>query len=315
MINWSTDGIPPRERFDYWREVVCKTVFDVSTESQSDRFSARINGRSVGDVRFVSFDCTGHEIVRNWRQIESKPEDYYVVTLHLRGRSQFSQGNETMSLRPSEIAIVDGRLPFRITFSDVVSRAVAVIPHAKLDGRAPWLKSRPRRKIAPVSEFADMARQHLRMLASEDNDLSDSQSTMLTDNLCNLLALATRDTAPNRLEPSLMLEGILAYCKQNLHNMDLKPQLVAARFGISVRTLHLRFEELGHTFGRWLLENRLEASSKALREPEQRTASISQIAYGTGFNDLSHFNRTFRARYGVSPSQWRSTPSPRRQPT
>jgi AraC-like DNA-binding protein len=49
----------------------------------------------------------------------------------------------------------------------------------------------------------------------------------------------------------------------------------------------------------------LDACSKALRDPLQQTRSISEIAYSSGFNDLSHFNKTFRARFGMPPSQWR----------
>lgn len=307
-MNWSTDAISPRERFDYWREVVCKAVFDVGMEAGSDNFTARLGSRRVNDVRFISFDCSGHEIVRNRRQVENKAEDYYVVTLHLRGRSYFSQGHETLPLRPNEVAIIDGRLPFRVNFSDAVSRACAVIPQAMLLDRAPWLRTQPCRKIAPRSEFADLARRHLRLLAAEHDTLTENQALLLTENLCNLLALATRDAPPSRMEPALMREAILRYCRQNLYNMDLSPKLVAARFGISVRTLHLRFQDGGDSFGRWLLQNRLDASKKTLRDPQQRAVSIAEIAYGAGFGDLSHFNRSFRARFGMSPGQWRSGP-------
>ncbi len=75
----------------------------------------------------------------------------------------------------------------------------------------------------------------------------------------------------------------------------------AARFGISVRTLNLRFETLGQSFGRWLLENRLDACGKALRDLRQQSSSISEIAYRWGFNDLSHFNKAFRASFGMNP--------------
>jgi AraC family transcriptional regulator, positive regulator of tynA and feaB len=51
------------------------------------------------------------------------------------------------------------------------------------------------------------------------------------------------------------------------------------------------------------LENRLEACRKALRDQPGR--SISEIAWGWGFNDLSHFTKSFRARFGLSPREWR----------
>jgi AraC-like DNA-binding protein len=306
MMTWSTDAVAPRERFDYWREAVCKSVFEVTTEAGSDNFTGRLNGRGFGNVRVMSFDCSGHELVRNRKMAENSPADYYVVTLHQRGRSYFSQGHETLPLRPNEIAIVDGRLPFRVNFSDAVSRASAIIPQAMLLDRAPWLRTQPCRKIAPRSDFADLARRHLRLLTAEGGNLKDNQALLLTENLCNLLALATRDAPVSRMEPVLMRDAVFQYCRQNLHNMDLSPKLVAARFGISVRTLHLRFQEAGDSFGRWVLQNRLEATKKALGDPQQRDASIAEIAYGAGFGDLSYFNRSFRARFSMSPGQWRS---------
>jgi AraC-like DNA-binding protein len=30
---------------------------------------------------------------------------------------------------------------------------------------------------------------------------------------------------------------------------------------------------------------------------------VSAIAFDAGFNDLSHFNRAFRQRFGVTPSE------------
>lgn len=96
---------------------------------------------------------------------------------------------------------------------------------------------------------------------------------------------------PNRLQPELILQALLAFCRHNLHDTDLSPRRVAAHFGISVRTLHLRFQRLGQSFGRWLLETRLDACSRALCDPYQRNCTVSEIAYRNGFTDLSHFQQ------------------------
>jgi AraC-like DNA-binding protein len=32
---------------------------------------------------------------------------------------------------------------------------------------------------------------------------------------------------------------------------------------------------------------------------------VSEIAYRWGFNDLSHFNRSFRAHFAMTPREWR----------
>jgi AraC family transcriptional regulator, positive regulator of tynA and feaB len=33
--------------------------------------------------------------------------------------------------------------------------------------------------------------------------------------------------------------------------------------------------------------------------------TVSQIAFGAGFNDLSHFTKAFRARFGMPPGIYR----------
>jgi AraC-like DNA-binding protein len=44
----------------------------------------------------------------------------------------------------------------------------------------------------------------------------------------------------------------------------------------------------------------------ALRDGNQRTLSISEIAYRWRFNDLPHFNKAFRARFDTTPREWRN---------
>ena len=302
MTTWSTDTVKPSEGFAFWHDVVCQAVLNVATEARPDSFRARISGHSFGPLRFAAFDSTSHEIVRSPTHVTRAPADNYLISLQRAGRSLISQGESRFVLEPGEIAILDGQMPFRVTFPGPVSRAIAVVPRQVLDARAPWLRRAAVCKIAAHSPFADLTRRHLLQLA-DSASLEESEANLLTDNLCNLLALASGRGIPS--SPELQLEAILAFCRQQLANPELSPHLVAARFGISVRTVHLRFERTGRSFRRWVLENRLEACRKALRDPAQLGSGISEIAYRWGFNDLSHFTKSFRAQFGLSPRDWR----------
>jgi AraC family transcriptional regulator, positive regulator of tynA and feaB len=305
---WSTDAARARERFSYWRDAVCQAVFNISIEAAPERFSARITARSSGPLRFATSESTGYQIVRSRRDIAAAPADHYSIYLQLRGQTVIDQSEESFAFDPNDIAISDGCQPFRAALADG-GRAIAVIPRAMIDRRAPWLRQHPLRKLAANSPFVDLARRHLLELAAEDSMLTESATSLLTENLCNLLALASAtDVPPSRLQPELQIEAMLAFCRQNIHDAELSPQRVADHLGISVRTLHLRFRQIGPTFGRWMLENRLEACRVALRDANQRALNVSEIAYRWGFNDLSHFNKAFRARFGMPPREWRNAP-------
>jgi AraC-like DNA-binding protein len=80
---------------------------------------------------------------------------------------------------------------------------------------------------------------------------------------------------------------------------------IAAELGVTPRYVHLLLEETGKSFTHHLLEKRLDRASALLRHPRWRQRRIADIALATGFSDLSYFNRTFRRRYGTSPSDVR----------
>jgi AraC family transcriptional activator of tynA and feaB len=306
---WSTDTIPARERFSYWREALCQAVFNISIEAPPKDFSARVVARSAGPLRFATSESSGYHVVRTQRDIDTAPADHYSIYLQLRGRAIISQGDQALAFDPSDIAISDGRDPFRADLSIAGKRAFAVIPRDMLNRRAPWLRDKPLHRLAASTRFVNLARHHMMELTADNSTLSEGGMSLLTENLCNLLALASApEVSPNRLQPELQIEAMLAFCRQNLHDADLSPQRVADHLGISVRTLHLRFSQIGETFGRWLRDSRLDACSLALRDPAQSAANISEIAYRWGFNDLSHFNKAFRERFGRTPGDWRNEP-------
>ena len=45
-----------------------------------------------------------------------------------------------------------------------------------------------------------------------------------------------------------------------------------------------------------------------LADPSHDHLPITDIAYAAGFGDLSHFNHSFRRRYGATPREIRRTP-------
>lgn len=60
--------------------------------------------------------------------------------------------------------------------------------------------------------------------------------------------------------------------------------------------------EQGTTFREFLIIHRI---SKAIRMLEHSDASVTEVAFSVGFNDLSYFARMFRRYLGVCPSDYR----------
>jgi AraC family transcriptional regulator, positive regulator of tynA and feaB len=306
--HWSTQGIAAREQFAYWREAVCEAVLNVATElPPEERFAGEIGCASYGELRFAAFTSSPHQIVRRNAHIARSANDHFLLSLQRSGVSRMQQCGRACELQPGDIGIVDGSRPFSVTFPDPVGRIVAVIPAGLLQSRAPWLRDRPIGLLARDGALHDVLGTYIERLAGPDCG-SEREAELLTDNLCNLVALLTaRSASEQRLSQAQIsdLERMLMFLRRHVSNPDLNLQALADHMRISVRTVHKRFEEANTTFRQWLPDERLDTCRRALADPRCNNMTVAQIAYSLGFNDLSHFTKTFRARFGLPPGRFR----------
>lgn len=78
---------------------------------------------------------------------------------------------------------------------------------------------------------------------------------------------------------------------------------IAAVAGFSESHFMRHFKEMTETsFVDFLKEYRLTMASRLLQATED---TILNIAEAVGFDNLSYFNRAFKAKYGVTPGEWR----------
>lgn len=72
----------------------------------------------------------------------------------------------------------------------------------------------------------------------------------------------------------------------------------------SVSAFKKEFNEYYKTSpGKWLTKKRLEHAKMLL---ETGTRSVGEVAFNSGFENLSHFSRIFKEKYGISPLQFQN---------
>jgi AraC-like DNA-binding protein len=127
--------------------------------------------------------------------------------------------------------------------------------------------------------------------------------------LAGVVLGATRDAtqiAGQRGVRMARLRAIKDDIAANLAQRNLSAETLANRHGISSRYVNMLFEAEGLSVSEFILTQRLIQAHRTLSDPRLAKRPVSAIAYDVGFHDLSYFNRTFRRRYGATPSDVRA---------
>ena len=109
------------------------------------------------------------------------------------------------------------------------------------------------------------------------------------------------------------LHRIKSWLRLHLREPDLAVKDVARALGMSPSHVHRLFAHEALTVTDWLWRQRLEGAAADLALFSEAHRTVGEIALGWGFNNLSHFSRTFKKRYGMAPKVWRAQ-APWRKP-
>ncbi len=125
-----------------------------------------------------------------------------------------------------------------------------------------------------------------------------------------VMALGARrdagEVARKRGVRAARLQAVKADIAANLAHPDFSMAWIARRHRISPRYLRELFGTAGTSFSDYTLDRRLAHARQLLGESGLADARISTIALESGFGDLSYFNRTFRQKFGMTPTEART---------
>ncbi|MCS2640889.1 two-component regulator propeller domain-containing protein [Bacteroides ovatus] len=101
----------------------------------------------------------------------------------------------------------------------------------------------------------------------------------------------------------ILMSKVMKTINDHLADPTLNVEMLAANVGMSRVHMHRKLKELTNQSARDFIRSiRLKQAANLLRE---KNLSVSEVAYATGFSNLSHFSNTFRDFYGISPSEYK----------
>jgi len=223
-----------------------------------------------------------------------------------------SQEGRQVWLDHGDIVICDNALPYSIEHDEPCSFLLLTIPFDQMKQHLPTPDQIVGRIFSGNQGFSQTMSLMLKSLwaqapagfsAEIGNRLAAHLLDMLTTTWMSIAGVDVEDTAA---AASRRIQ-ICRHIEANLRDPDLNARSIAAAFRISTRYLHMVFSARGETVSGYILRRRLEQCAKQFADPLWAKRTITEIAFGWGFNNATHFARVFRNLYNVSPRDYRSS--------
>jgi AraC-like DNA-binding protein len=102
------------------------------------------------------------------------------------------------------------------------------------------------------------------------------------------------------------IADILAEIENGFSDPGFSTRAVAVRLGLSVRYVQDLMKVSGVNITERIQELRLQKAHAILIHDHSCMQRISEVAAACGFNEVSHFHRCFRRRFGATPARFRA---------
>lgn len=308
---FSTADVSPRDRFDYWHSIASKNLVkhDSRPENRAT-FQAELRTGTLADMGLILFENSAMRVEHTDRHAAHADDEEVFVCRQMAGSLSLEQDGRDVVLDPGDVALLDPRLPYAGQFSAGSRLLVVKVPRRDVRARIGCVRSGVLHPIRPSADEGALVSAFLGMLPTYAAGLSSAAAEVIKANTLDLVALGLASSIDRRhgagsTAQVLVLMNVRAAIEARLADRRLDASTVAAAAGVSVRYANTVLAREGTSIRRLILARRLERCRKALTEVSQAGRSVSELAYAWGFSDMTHFGRSFRCAYGVTPSEFR----------
>jgi AraC-like DNA-binding protein len=310
-LRFSTDGFAERERLTAWREFFCRGFAKLDAEPLHDiPFQARMAMRIMPDLVVVSGRGRVRKTART-RELLADGSDTMVFQIASCANIASQRGRD-VAAAPGEAVLLSNADLGSATFETEQSVIVLNLPRAVLRPSLHDLDAVLTRPVPNDNEALRLLKAYLAAIEHDPAPTSEDLQRLMVAHVHDLVALALGATADaaeiarTRGLRAARLGAAKTYVMRHLGQFDLSAATVAAHLGVTPRYVYMLFEAEGVSFSEFVLGERLARAHRMLGALRHAGDTISAIAYAAGFSDLSHFNRSFRRRFGCTPSDARA---------
>ena len=316
LETFSTVGMEPRRKFEFWNEMACASFTPISSDPLDlHSFTGQLARTRVGELSAAEV-FSDAQIVRHSRSHVARSSlSMFFIHLQLEGASVNRQCGREARLAAGDFTLCDTNRPYEIQFDAPNRMLVLGIPDELIRRHIASPESVVAIPMSGAAGLSGLLSEFLRGFWRQCHEAIDiTVAPRMTHAILDLVASAYTPLPQAQSDRSSLASAhrirIVNYIEAHLGDPDLTPMRVADSCKMTPRYLHHLFSHESETVARYILRRRLDECSRALTIASQRERTVTAIALDYGFNSPTHFGRVFRARYGMTPREFRQVNSP-----
>lgn len=311
LESFSTAGLEPRRKIEYWNDAACASFTPIVSDPLDLRnFTGRLSRTRVGDMSLAEVYSDAQTVRHLRSHVARSRAAMFFLHMQLEGESINRQDGREARLGPGDFTLCDTTRPYEMLFERANLMFVVGIPDTVLRRHLACPESVVAVPMSGNSGLSGLLSHFLRdFWARCHEDFDPAVAPRITRAILDLMASAYTVVPHSHSDRSSLATAhrirIVNYIEAHLGDPDLTPMRVAAACKMTPRYLHHLFSHESETVARYILRRRLEECSRSLTIAAQRGRTVTSIAFDYGFNSPTHFGRVFRARFGITPREYR----------
>jgi AraC-like DNA-binding protein len=309
----STAATSPANRFEQWEHHVQETCGRLQVLHDPDRFArGQVVTATLADLQVSVISADPHTVVRQPRATGGEPGHVYVTT-PLRGFAMVSQDDRQVAVRPGEVVTFDSSRPYTLAMPEPFRMVAVRAPHRSLGLTPDSTRRLKTNSWSSMTGIGALASQTLAALGQHLTEFDEASLEPLGSAVAGLVTSLFTERLnfadDPRLDRRTLMARVCRTVRDRLADSELSPAMLARRHSISLRSLQMLFAEHGTSPARWIRDERLHRIRADLTNPRLAHLNVAIIGERWGLVDASQVSRLFRAKYGVSPRQYRKNPA------
>jgi AraC-like DNA-binding protein len=301
-------GLARGSAYEAWREGICRGFcrLDVGPAGE-DYIDCHNEFVLLHSVAIATPSGKSARFART-RDLLADACDDLVLISATRGRIRVTQKDKAIDLTAGQMCLTEMNVVGTVDLTESGGFTTTRFPRRLLLQVAPSAETQLARTLGHDRALGVMIERYSALCSEVAGELDPLGQKTAAQHLADLVGqligtgAEQKDLIEQRDGSIARLELLKAEILRNLDDNNLTIEAMARANGLSSRQAQRLFASAGTTFTEFVLEQRLLLSRQLLLRDPAHLRKVSDIAFTAGFNDLSYFHRSFKRRFGVTPS-------------